>query len=419
MIQKIWSYLVGYVMVKVEGNNIERFINMCMKRGILLWDMRRLDQQNISVKVRLGGFWSLRHICKKVSCKLKVKGKNGLPFYISVLKKRKMLVAGGAFFSIVLYLLSSFLWTVDVQGNKIVPKDKVILAAKRAGLANGTPKWDIEVKEIEENILNSMPEFEWVGVKIRGTKAIINVVERKVPRVVDNRPANIIAAKSGLIYEIIVLEGEAKVMEGDLVRRGQILITGEMVNEVQQPEQKDNLIAETELKNKPQTIKEYRYVHGQGMVKARVWYNEYGESEIIQSGIRDTGRKARIIYIHIGGREVILKGPRGIPFSKYRKVVYVKRIPNWRNISIPVEVISTDFYETENFQINHGPEKAKKMAINKAMEIARKKLPKEYKINKQEISLIKTLDDNLIRVKILIETIEDIGSIQHIKFMKK
>lgn len=49
------SYIRGYVDISVEGYFIERFINMCISKGILIWNIRRERatylQANINVKI--------------------------------------------------------------------------------------------------------------------------------------------------------------------------------------------------------------------------------------------------------------------------------------------------------------------------------------------------------------------------------
>ena len=48
------SYICGYVNISVEGYFIERFINMCISKSILLWNIKREKstylQTNISIK---------------------------------------------------------------------------------------------------------------------------------------------------------------------------------------------------------------------------------------------------------------------------------------------------------------------------------------------------------------------------------
>ena len=35
------SYIIGYVYVSIEGYYIERFINICKKNNIIIWNLRK------------------------------------------------------------------------------------------------------------------------------------------------------------------------------------------------------------------------------------------------------------------------------------------------------------------------------------------------------------------------------------------
>ncbi len=37
---KIWHYLKGYVIIKIEGLTLERFLNLAANKDIYLWDIK-------------------------------------------------------------------------------------------------------------------------------------------------------------------------------------------------------------------------------------------------------------------------------------------------------------------------------------------------------------------------------------------
>ena len=49
----LWNYIRGYVIIIVTGRSIERFINICSKRQILLWDIVRADMDSASMKASI------------------------------------------------------------------------------------------------------------------------------------------------------------------------------------------------------------------------------------------------------------------------------------------------------------------------------------------------------------------------------
>ena len=83
------KYILGYVRISVEGYYIERFINICTTKQILLWDLKRENAITLHARVEVKNFKALRDICKKTKCKIKIESKNGLPFTIKKYKKRK------------------------------------------------------------------------------------------------------------------------------------------------------------------------------------------------------------------------------------------------------------------------------------------------------------------------------------------
>ena len=68
----IFYYIVGYVNIFVEGYFIEKFINICNKQKILLWNLKRDKTTIIYANVGIRDFKKLKAICKKTKCKIKM-----------------------------------------------------------------------------------------------------------------------------------------------------------------------------------------------------------------------------------------------------------------------------------------------------------------------------------------------------------
>ena len=79
---------------------------------------------------------------------------------------------------------------------------------------------------------------------------------------------------------------------------------------------------------------------------------------------------------------------------------------------MPVEVIQTIFYELKPYQRNWGQEGAIKNAKDLALKILETKMPKEARILDQKVDVI-SQSGNVIKVRVWIETLEDIGEKQY------
>lgn len=74
-VRTVSNYFTGYVKIKVEGFYIERFINMCISKKILLMNIEREKSTIMYANVGLADYRRLRQIAKKTKSKIKIQGK--------------------------------------------------------------------------------------------------------------------------------------------------------------------------------------------------------------------------------------------------------------------------------------------------------------------------------------------------------
>ena len=86
------NYILGYVRIKVEGYYIERFINICISKKILIWNIKREKSSIMYANISLNDFRRLKPIAKKTKCKVNIKRKKGIPFILHRYKKEKFLL---------------------------------------------------------------------------------------------------------------------------------------------------------------------------------------------------------------------------------------------------------------------------------------------------------------------------------------
>ncbi len=235
MLLFLWNYLRGYVMIEVSGTTIERFINISAHKGIYLWDLYRYENKKgescVRMKVSIQGFKNLHTISKKSGCKLRIVSKNGSPFVLYRYRKRKLFLGGFLFFIGILYFLTSFLWLVRIEGTKRINREELQRFCAQEGLKPGVYKSKIDAKDLETKLMKQFPDISWVNVHIKGTTANISLTEI-IPRapIKDTKtPSNIVAKKDGLIYSMVTIAGTPLVKEKDVVRKGDLLVSGELL----------------------------------------------------------------------------------------------------------------------------------------------------------------------------------------------
>lgn len=410
MLFKLLSFFIGYVTITVPEQCFEKFVNMASTRGIFVWGISIAGGNRVALKVRLYGIKPLRHVARMAHCRFQITKREGLPFFISKLRRRKALLGGALAFVLTLYLLSSFIWIIDVTGNQFSDRKKIMQIARESGLYRGVPKWFVKTSKVEENVMRQVPGLSWVGVYIDGTKVSIKVVEKVLPPS-DNleQPADVVAIKDGLIKEILVLSGHPVVNEGDIVKAGQVLISA-VIPPPENEEQKNTDEQLDEQSNELEDEERIRYVHAQGIVRARIWYEGYEEMKLVEKSILPTGQEITKLCIKFGGKEIILMGPRQAPYVHYDKQTVSKRLPQWRNISVPVEFITIKYREVKPNIKKYSIVQARRLTGIKVLESIREQIPPGAKILNEQLREVETNElEDIIRVRALVETLEDVG----------
>ncbi len=408
--QRIWSWLLGFLVIRVEGESLEKFVNMAASRGIVIWDIIKMKNNNIIIKVRISSLRPLRHIRQRVGCRISILSKEGLPFWLWQLRRRKLLTAGGLLFVITLYVMASFVWFIEINGTARIPEAEIRKVLANEGLEPWVWKRNLDLNELGKSLTNQISGLAWAGLEMRGTRIIVRVVEKVLPNPkASQSPADVVAKREGLVTEVLVLEGEAKVKAGEVVQPGQVLIAGE----VHPPERPGGVTAiEEEGTAIPVPV---RQVSARGIVKARTWHQSYGQAQLVEKGLRFSGASVERISIKWGSREIIIKGPKVIPYAYLDRTESRKKLPSWRNIVIPVEVINTVFRELVPYSIEHDLEEATQLALQKARAELQPKLAPEYKLLKERVEEVPTGQEYVIKLRLTLETLEDIGKVQYWK----
>lgn len=385
--------LTGYVEIALWGENPERVLNMALSRGLVLWNIVSVTQTEYRLNVGLGSFRAICRLVRRSGCRLKIKRKRGLPFFFKQIKKRKVLVVGTFLFCLILYLLSSFVWFVEVIGNKEVARELVLEKAVKYGLKRGVPQASVNNNLVAEKLLGEIPQLSWVGIHEQGTKIIIEVAEKTLPPSNnENTPANLIARTEGEIVELLVLQGTPLVEEGARVRAGQILILGLIYPEVS--------IGET---GEISPAGEPRAVRAKGLVRARVFREASEFCSLKEKLTADTRRKKAALYLKFGDKEVYLKGSNKNPFHQYR-VIRQRKSLSFQDL----ELIRIIYQEQKSEILERHLEEAFEEAARRAREIVWQKVPSECKIISQSFEPWEGQKDGIM-VKYKLETIEEIG----------
>ncbi|ALS21310.1 sporulation protein YqfD [Paenibacillus naphthalenovorans] len=378
--------LRGYVLIEVRGRQLEELINRMAVMQMSVWDIHYSAEQQAKMFVTIPDFFRLRPLLKETGSRIRIKERHGLPFWLDKLEKRKFFALGLLGFFIGIYLLSSVVWQIRVEGNETIETEKILQAAEREGIHK--LQWKFRLKEPEalsRSLLSQLPGIAWVGVEVRGTHVIIKIVEATIPETPQLlSPRHLVASKNAMVTEIFAEKGKPVVKPNAYVRKGDILISGILGDEAHQ-----------------------QTVVAQGKVKGLVWYKPAVEVPLVWQYKTYTGESKTRSFLVIGSRGVQMSGYGKIPFEQHETLPEQKML-TWRNYTLPIGWLREKIMEVRLEQRQVDPKEASAIGLEQARGQILAAAGKESRILSEKILHEKT-ESGKVYMEILFEVEESIA----------
>lgn len=282
------SVVSNQVRCLVTGEELLRFVNLCRNNGIELRHLIRKENA-IQMEIDAENFKKLRPLVRKTHVKIHILNRHGPAFFFYRHKRRWWFLLGMTVFAGMIYILSLFVWQIDIDGNRKYTDALILQALAKMDVKTGCRKSEIDLPEIEEELRIMYNEITWVSASIAGTKLQIELREGDLKisgssgggqtgnvKRVENRennpktqngeseidlPANLVSDEDAIITNLVVRRGTVAVRYGDEVKKGDVLIEGKVYiyNEDETLKKVDYLTAEGDVFGKYQELYEKHY----------------------------------------------------------------------------------------------------------------------------------------------------------------
>lgn len=323
---RIFRFLTGYIVFTGKNGFPERFLNLCALNGINVWDAKAFNGQ-LEAKTNISGFRNIQECAKKSGMIIRITNECGMPFIIRPYLNRKGIAAGILISAIITAILSSAVWTIQVNGNIRYTTGQILELAEYYGIYPGAFRNKIDQKAIRENIKATHDSISWFSVNIDGSAVSIDVIELTDDRSKDsakNSPCNIVSGVDGEILKLDVYTGDAATSVGSAITKGNLLISG--------------------VKEKPDGSTEFVHAKGSAIIRTRKTATatvpdtiEISQSELIK-------KRYSICLLGIT-----------IPLGKTEvcdKISTKESMLMYNNITLPVGIITDSYISTSKNQLN-------------------------------------------------------------------
>ncbi|PTX64865.1 hypothetical protein C8P63_10183 [Melghirimyces profundicolus] len=387
----------GSLRIELSGSELTRFINEAMAAGLEISRIVRISEERIRLTIPVPDYLRLKPLLKRTGTRSRILRKKGLPFWLLRLRRRQFFLWGILLFFLFLFSLTSVVWSVEVEGNETVPDKEIIRLLKQEGVFIGQLKHRIpDNEEVQYHLQTKLPQVSWVGFRMEGTRAIITLVEKKR---VDERekkeedgPINLVAKRGAMIYDLRVERGRSVVNVNDVVKKGDLLVSGWYGN--------------------PETSDKGKLVGAKGKVFGEVWYESNVTVPLKQKRKVYTGNRETAWYPYLASKVVRIPYLFPESYQQYETIqkIHAIKIRHWE---LPFGWVEEERLEMKWVSRKLSVKQAVALGKERAREDLLMKMGDDGRILGEKV-LHPHVDNDKVVMKIHFDAVENIAAKQPI-----
>ena len=368
------KFISGKLTIEVKALRAEKILNAIWNKGIQVNNVIKLDLTTIMFDAEYANYDEILSIVKKYKGKIRITNKNGWLFRLIELKKSISLVVGVFIFFGIIYGLSNYIWSIDIETKENLTPFEVRRQLDSIGIKPGLKKTDINVYEIERKMQTINNQIMWIRTRIEGSTLHLVIEEKVNPPSTEAKESDSVVAKTdGEIKRVYTYSGNPAVVPGDIVKEGDVLI-----HPVQGREG-------FEVDTKPK-----------GKVIANTFYDKYMEVQVDGEKLERSGDKQSDIYLSFWGRKIYLKKVIN-KFQYYDKIEENNGVFN-----------SIVYFEKKATPVEGDKDKIIEAACNKLEDSLKRTLSNDVKIINKDITT-EDIGEGKLLVKVIFTVEQDIA----------
>ena len=335
--------------VEIEGLNLEKLLGAAAEAGIVLVQVRRCGVRTLRLQVYTHALGALAALCERYGWTYRPVRVGLLMACAGFFRRRIMLLPALLAGIFLVWLSSNLVLCVRIE-HAGAHEALVRSFLQEKGVRPLRPKATLNFDALEAEMAYALPGLVFSGLRCEGSTLIC-----------DCRPAvqgedltirgdshDIVAAQSGIVQKIWVQSGTPQVVPGQVVSKGQVLISGYEKTE------KGGL----------------RPVKAQGQVIARVYVRGEARAGLQVRRVVQTGRERTRITVKTPWHARVVRDAQ--PFAsqqadRRRQHVSTLYLPLWRDVETMTE--------TESFAETREQSEAASIAQGAAEGIAKEQCP--------------------------------------------
>lgn len=231
---KVLSYVQNYVKIKITGARPQKFINICLRRRIAIWELTQISENEFTMCMLASEYLkNVRSAAAKAGVKARVLKKEGLRYTLRRYKSRKAFVIISVLLCVLFVIASSMVWNITIEGADALSRQNTKVLVASLGVKRGSFMSNVNSRALAEQLLSKQSNLCWVGVKKRGMTLCIEIEEgtyyesKTSEDIPNDAPCDIAVSKDCLLNKVTIEQGMQKIETGSTALAGQVVVAGE------------------------------------------------------------------------------------------------------------------------------------------------------------------------------------------------
>lgn len=398
------NFLIGWCVISIDATYVGEFLNLCMAkkyayRNLTAYgkgDGRRVMLAcSAPVLRKLERDWNNSDPGsnnRRKDRRIFLERSIGIPHIFYRYRHRYGIFAGIIIMLTIIYASCGFLWDIRISGNDNLSDIIIMRELNAKGLCPGKRISQLDIDRIENAVLLDSDDISWITINLNGTVAHVQIREKnEQPPKKETKPSNLIASKNGEIVSLEVFSGKPVVKPGDIVTKGDLLVSG---------------IYDSQSMG-------YRFRHSSGAVYARTTQTFEIEIPFRYQKKEYTGRIISDNNLIFFSNIIKLSENSGNLPSKYDTINRTDVLTLVRGKNLPVILESTQYLEYVMTDAERDATEASELAFRELEYRLSEITENTYLLNK---SITVSADDSCFRLTCRLMLIENIADMLEIDF---
>lgn len=385
------AFLNGVARLSVICADEGRFLSECVKQHMPVRNIHKKDDVTYEFTVSREYLDKVWDIAEKFDCEVNLVYEKSFFSHILRYRRRRIFAVGFILCLFILMLSTSFITDISVEGNKNLSSEEILTVLSEAGFSKGDFRYGIDVRQIQHKSMILCEDLSWIWIDIHGTKAVVSVRERVEKPIIEDKlhVTNTVAVRDALVTELMPRSGKPVATVGDVVREGDILISG------MYPYGEDKI----------------SYMRGEGIVRGRTWYEAEGEYHHTRTDRYMTGNIEKRLSVDINGYVLPIFKDKITSFEVYDHLKNTKKL-NFFKKTLPISFTIDTYCEIIEKYTNISDEEVVATAVKSLEKDLTDKLA-----GRDDLTIIsknhkyEKLPNGNMYVKVYFECSENIGRI--------